>query len=220
MIRLRQVALVAKDLDSVVEELCERLGLTVCFSDPGVGEFGLHNALMMIGDQFLEVVAPTQEGTTAGRLLDRRSGDGGYMAIYEVDDLDLRIDHLGKSGVRIVWAGDFSDIRGRHLHPRDVGGALVSIDQPVPNGSWRWGGPDWVPHTDTSVVSGIAGVVLSADDPDAMRLRWTELAINTSVGFTASGSRGEGLDRVDLVATDRDRVGEASKIGGVTFVLV
>lgn len=142
------------------------------------------------------------------------------MAIYEVDDLDSRIDHLGKMGVRIVWAGDFSDIRGRHLHPRDVGGALVSIDQPVPNGSWRWGGPDWVPHTDTAVVSGIAVSVLSADDPDAMRLRWTELAINTSVGFIASGSRGEGLDRVDLVATDRDRVGETSKIGGVTFVLV
>ncbi|RLE21704.1 MAG: hypothetical protein DRJ50_08735 [Actinobacteria bacterium] len=220
MIRLRQVALVARDLDSVVSELCESFGLTVCFSDPGVGEFGLHNALMMIGDQFLEVVAPTAEGTTAGRLLDRRSGDGGYMAIYEVDDLDERIDHLGKCGVRIVWAGDFPDIRGRHLHPRDVGGALVSIDQPVPNGAWRWGGPGWTAHEDTSVVTGIAGVVLSADDPVAMRARWSKLGIDTSVGFVTSGSRGEGLDRVDLVATDRDRVGETSTIGGVTFVLV
>jgi len=220
MIRLRQVALVARDLDSVVTGLCERFGLTVCFSDPGVGEFGLRNALMMIGDQFLEVVAPTQEGTTAGRLLDRRSGDGGYMAIYEVDDLDLRIENLEKAGVRVVWAGDFPNIRGRHLHPRDVGGALVSIDQPIPNGSWPWGGPDWVAHANASLVTGIAGVTLSADDPSAMRARWTELGIDTSVGFAGSGSRGEGLDRVDLVATDRDRVGEISQIGGVTFVLV
>jgi hypothetical protein len=220
MIRLRQVALVASDLDSVVTDLCSAFGLTVCFSDPGVGEFGLNNALMMIGDQFLEVVAPTQDGTTAGRLLERRSGDCGYMAIYEVDDLDSRIEHLETSGVRIVWAGDFPDIRGRHLHPRDVGGALVSIDQPVPNGSWRWGGPDWTAHADTSVVTGIAGVMLSADDPAAMRTRWTALGIDTSVGFADSGSRGEGLDRVDLVATDRDRVGETSEIGGVTFVLV
>ena len=88
MIRLRQVALVARDLDAVVGELCEHLGLTVCFHDPGVAAFGLRNALMMIGDQFLEVVSPTQPGTTAGRLLDKRNGDGGYMAIYEVDDLD------------------------------------------------------------------------------------------------------------------------------------
>ncbi|MEI6419565.1 MAG: VOC family protein, partial [Sphingomonadales bacterium] len=67
MIRLRQVALVARDLETAVGELCSRLGLTVCFHDPGVAAFGLHNALMTIGDQFLEVVAPTQPGTTAGR---------------------------------------------------------------------------------------------------------------------------------------------------------
>lgn len=175
---------------------------------------------MMIGDQFLEVVSPTEDGTTAGRLLDRRSGDSGYMAIYEVDDLDERLKHLDKSGVRIVWAGDFSDIRGRHLHPRDVGGALVSIDQPVPNGSWRWGGPNWAAHVDTSVVTGIAGVTLSALDPEAMRHRWSELEIDTSVGFAAAGSRGEGLDRVDLVASDRDRCGESFSVGGVTFNLV
>mgnify|MGYP003332243069 CR=1 FL=1 len=54
MIRLRQVALVARDLDQVVGELCRTLGLSVCFHDPGVGEFGLHNALMVVGDQFID----------------------------------------------------------------------------------------------------------------------------------------------------------------------
>jgi hypothetical protein len=77
MIRLRQVALVAADLDDGVSELCETFALRVCFKDPGVGAFGLHNALMVIGDQFLEVVSPLEDGTTAGRLLDKRSGDGG-----------------------------------------------------------------------------------------------------------------------------------------------
>ena len=77
MIRLRQVALVARDLDQVVAELCRTLGLSVCFHDPGVGEFGLHNALMVVGDQFIEVVAPIVDGTTAERYLNRRAGDGG-----------------------------------------------------------------------------------------------------------------------------------------------
>jgi len=63
-----------------------------------------------------------------------------------------------------VWSGDLPDIRGRHLHPADVGGAIVSIDQPVPNGAWRWGGPQWVAHQDNSVVTSIAGVVLGAKD--------------------------------------------------------
>ncbi len=220
MIRLRQVALVAHDLDAVVTELCERLGLTVCFSDPGVGAFGLRNALMMIGDQFLEVVSPTQEGTTAGRLLDKRGGDGGYMAIYEIDDLDERERHLGEHGVRIVWRGDFPAIRGRHLHPADVGGAIVSIDQPNPNGAWLWGGPDWVAHQDTSVVTAIAGITIGAADPAAMRERWTQLGLAHAVDFIAAGERGEGIDTLDLVATDRSRAGESFSLAGVTIQLV
>jgi catechol 2,3-dioxygenase-like lactoylglutathione lyase family enzyme len=220
MIRLRQVALVAADLDREVDALCTTLGLRVCFNDPGVGAFGLHNALMVIGDQFLEVVSPTEEGTTAGRLLDKRHGDGGYMAIYEVDDLDRRVDHLQAHGVRIVWSGDLPDIRGRHLHPRDVGGTLVSVDQPVPNGSWTWGGPCWVAHGETSVVAAIAGVVVGATDPEAMRARWRELEIDTAVRVVEAGPRGEGLDGVDLVASDRDRVGEVHELCGTRFVLV
>lgn len=220
MIRLRQLALVASDLDAVVSELCERLGLTVCHRDPGVGEFGLHNALMVIGDQFLEVVSPTQEGTTAGRLIDKRGGDGGYMAIFEVDDLDRRMERLTELGVRTVWAGDFATIRGRHLHPRDVGGAIVSIDQPIPNGSWTWAGPDWTAHADSTVVTGIAGVTVGAIDPDAMRARWTEIGIDTSVDFAQAGERGDGIDAIDLVASDRRLVGTTHHIGGVDFRLV
>jgi len=220
MIRLRQVALVARDLDRAVDELCRNLGLTVCYRDPGVGAFGLHNALMMIGDQFLEVVAPTQQATTAGRLLDKRGGDGGYMVLFEVDDLDEREASLSAAGVRIVWRGDLPDIRGRHLHPSDVGGAIVSLDQPVPNGAWRWGGPDWVAHRDNSVVTAIAGVTIGATDPVAMRARWRASGLDHSVGFQPAGVRGEGLDELELVAADRRRAGEQMRICGVTVRLV
>ena len=27
--------------------------------------------------------------------------------------------------------------------PRDVGGAIVSLDRPLPPASWRWAGPGW-----------------------------------------------------------------------------
>jgi len=220
MIRLRQVALVAHDLDSVVHELCATLGLTVCFHDPGVAAFGLRNALMMIGDQFLEVVSPTQPGTAAGRLLEKRSGDGGYMVIYEVDDLDAREARLTEQGVRIVWRGDFPTIRGRHLHPADVGGAIVSIDQPNPNGAWLWGGPGWVAHQDTGVVTAIAGVVVGATDPAAMQARWHDCGLAHGVRFQPAGARGEGIDDLQLVAADRTRVGETMHCCGVTIRLV
>ena len=218
--RLRQVALVAKDLASTTRRLETLLGIDYGYADPGVIEFGLANWVAAIGDTFLEVVSPVDEGTTAGRLLDKRSGDGGYMAIYEVDDLDRRVEYLTANDVRIVWSGDLPAIRGRHLHPRDVGGALVSIDQPVPNGSWTWGGPDWTAHQDTSVVSGIAGVTVAAADPAAMRSRWHQLEIDSAVRFVEASSRGEGIDGVDLVATERSRAGESHTICGTTFKFV
>lgn len=220
MIRLRQVALVADDLDAVVDELCRQLGLTVCFRDPGVGAFGLRNALMTIGDQFLEVVSPTRDDTTAGRLLHKRGGDGGYMAIYEVNDLDEREAHLAGHRVRIVWRGDFPAIRGRHLHPADVGGAIVSIDQPSPAGAWAWAGPTWAAHQDSTIVTAIAGVRIGANDPTAMQARWTDLGLAHAVRFQPARPRGEGLDELDLVAADRQHAGETLTIGGVLIRLV
>lgn len=225
VIRLRQVALAAHDLQDTVETLCRRFGLTVCYRDPGVADFGLHNALMVIGDQFLEVVAPIQEHTTAGRLLAKRGPDApsnviGYMAIYEVDDLDDREREIVDQGVRIVWRGDFPTIRGRHLHPADVGGAIVSIDQPVPNGSWQWAGKDWHAHVDSSVVSAVAGVVIGANDPDEMRARWHRLGIGQSVRFQPAGANGEGIDELELVATDRACAGDELTIGHLVVRLV
>ena len=68
---MRQICLVARELAPVVDELHTVLGLEVCHRDPGVGKYGLENALFQIGHSFLEVVAPVREGTTAGRYLDR-----------------------------------------------------------------------------------------------------------------------------------------------------
>ena len=74
--------MVAADLEAAEQRITDELGLELCYRDPGVGVFGLRNALFPIGDKLLEVVSPTQEGTTAGRFLDKRGGDGGYMVIF------------------------------------------------------------------------------------------------------------------------------------------
>lgn len=60
--RLRQVALVAHDLDALVADLHEAFGLEVAYRDPAVATFGLHNAVLPIGHQFIEVVSPTRPG--------------------------------------------------------------------------------------------------------------------------------------------------------------
>jgi hypothetical protein len=231
MIRLRQLVIVARELDPVVDAVCRTLDVEVCFRDPGVAEFGLVNALTPVGDQFLEVVSPQQDGTTAGRLLDKRGGDGGYMVIVQCDDLDRRRARLPELGVRVVWQHDLPDIRGTHLHPRDVGGAILSIDEATPLESWRWAGTEWRDHVRTGVVDSVVGVTIGAADPPAMAARWAEaldapldgdraVRLDDSViGFVPAGERGEGVDAFDLRATDRTRAGEAVTIGGVELRL-
>ena len=230
--RLRQVALVARDLDPVVADLCAVLGIEVGFRDPAVRQFGLHNAVMPIGDTFLEVVSPIEPDTTAGRFLDRRGGDGGYMVILQCDDLDADRRRVAELGVRVVWSIDLPQIRGTHLHPRDVGGAILSLDAADPPSSWQWAGPEWERAVRMDVVSEITGVELQADDSLALAQRWAQV-LDRPVAHTAAGvirivldqgairfveardGRGAGISGIDVAVIDRKRVLAAAEARGV-----
>mgnify|MGYP004300723421 CR=1 FL=1 len=48
--------LVAEELAPAVDALSDVLGLATCFHDPAVGVYGLENALLPVGTNFLEVV--------------------------------------------------------------------------------------------------------------------------------------------------------------------
>jgi hypothetical protein len=174
-VRLRQVALAAHDLEAALGALRRVLGLGEPFRDPGVAEFGLANGVLPVGDAFLEVVSPAQPGTTAGRWLERRGGDAGYMAIFQTEDLAAARARVERLGVRIVWEVALEDAATVHLHPRDVGGAIVSLDAMQPPESWRWGGPGWRERSRAEVATGLVGAVLEAPDPEKLALRWGEV---------------------------------------------
>lgn len=173
-VRLRQVALVAPELDDAVAVLCGRLGLPEPFRDRGVDVFGLDNVVFALGDTFLEVVAPNRADTTAGRLLDRR-GAGGYMAIFQLADLPAARRRATDAGIRIVWQSDQADIAGTHLHPKDLPGAMVSLDWADPPGSWHWAGPAWTGGEPRHPRGGIRGVTVEVGDPRATARRWADV---------------------------------------------
>ena len=56
----------ARDCDQIAGELLRAFGWPPPFRDPGVGRFGLTNAVFAAGDTFVEVVAPVRPDTTAG----------------------------------------------------------------------------------------------------------------------------------------------------------
>jgi len=228
--RIRQIALVAADLERTLADLCDVFALEVGYRDPGVGVFGLENGVMPVGEQFLEVVSPRQEGTSAGRYLDRRRGDGGYMVILQTQDLDSRRRRLADEHVRVAWEIAFDDIATIHLHPRDTGGAIVSIDEARPRESWRWAGPSWREHVSTRRVTRIRGVEIQSDDPDALRKRWAtifdlENANDASSSLVlddgghisfcyASDGRGEGIRSVVFETSHTAEILDAARAHG------
>ncbi len=177
--RLRQLVIAANSLDTA-DTLKSVLSLGEPFPDPGVAEFGLVNAVFAIGDQFLEVVVPTEDKAPARRFIDR-GGEGGYMAIFQTDDMDALRTRVDGLGIRRVWNIDLPDISASHLHPADIGGAIVSVDEPRPAGSWRWGGPGW---RERSAPGRFTHAVLETPDPDALAQKW-----GLVFGLTADGCR-------------------------------
>jgi len=173
--RIRQIALVGEDLAAAKADIIDVLGLGGDYADPGVGKYGLANAVWPIGDTFLEVVSPKQGGTTAGRLLEKRGGDGGYMVILQVDDMAEARERAASQGVRFADQFDGDGVAFTHLHPKDVGGAILSLDTMVPKERWEWGGPHWKDNVRTESSVGIVGAELQAQDPAAMSKRWAEV---------------------------------------------
>jgi hypothetical protein len=233
---MRQICLVARELAPVVESLREVFGLTVCHRDPGVGKYGLENALFAIGGNFLEVVAPVQEGTAAGRYLDRRGGDGGYMVITQCEDLAPRRRRCEALGVRIANEIVHPDYVELQLHPRDVGGAMLSFARQegadAPDSPWHPAGGRVMPGVAGPLLTALLAAELQSDAPDRLAQRWSdvlELPAARDAGarpvialddarlrFLAAGDgRGEGLGGLDVRCSDPARALTAARMAGL-----
>lgn len=176
--RLRQAVFAARDLEQAVERLRGELSLGEPYRDPAVAHFGLANAVFVIGDTFLEVVSPVDPENAAARTALRqleRSGreQCGYMAMLQVDDLRAARDRARAVGTREVFEVQLDDMAEVHLHPGDMRGAIVSLSEPEPPESWRWGGPQW---SDRAAAGRVAGIGIAVEHPDAVSERWVTVA--------------------------------------------
>ena len=240
---IRQIVMVSSLRDPIVSDLNKLFGLEVAFNDPGVGHFGLENAVMPLGTDFLEVVSPIEENTTAGRYLQKRGGDGGYMVIIQVDDFDKSKSLVHDNEIEIVWDTDLSEAKAIHLHPKQMGGAIVSLDWMNPKESWKWAGPEWNNHI-TDDIKGIDGIEIQASNPEEMFNRWKDILDvsninefekkiyldNTWIGFIDEDDRGPGISAFSLIANNKELLMNKAKehgflrednivVGGVKFYL-
>ena len=140
------------------------------------------------------------------------------MVILQTRDIAEARARVAALGVRVVDQADRDGVAMTHLHPRDVGAAILSIDAMEPWERWEWGGPDWRAQVRTETALGIVGAELQADDPAAMAARWAEVLgaeaklaggvwrvglEGSDLRFVAiADGRGEGLGAFDVAVRD------------------
>ena len=175
-LRLRQICLVAPHLEPVISDIAGIMGLNVCYRDGNVAKYGLVNALLPVDTILLEVVAPTQPGTAAGRFLDKTGGRGGYMAIFCCDDPDARGKHANGMGVRTANVITHAPYHGVQLHPRDCRAAFIEFNHSAGSddilGVYPPAGPDWTKSIRKDVTKALTGVEMQSPEPQALAEQW------------------------------------------------
>lgn len=247
--RLRQICLVAPAIEPVVGDIAAIMGLNICYRDGNVAKYGLENALLPVDTILLEVVAPFQPGTAAGRFIEKTDGRGGYMAIFCCDDPDERGAHAAGMGVRTANVIDHAPYHGVQLHPRDCRAAFIEFNHTAGSdnilGPYPPAGPDWQKSIRKDVTQALVEVVMASPEPEVLAAHWGKIIgipVSTSrnaepelklpnAGFRFVNGASDimsGLTfRVGDVAKVRDAArargfavsGDSFELGGVTFRL-
>lgn len=190
-LRLRQVCLVAPDLEASSALIQALLAVEECHRDTNVAKYGLENALFPIGpDRFLEVVCPTSSGTAAGRFLEQTQGRGGYMLIFDCDNPRARAERAKALGIRLANHIDREGYQGYQLHPKDCRAGFLEFDHTRGGedlrGAYWPAGEHWQNHVRTEVTRNLEGVEVLSHDPAGLAAHWSAIM---GVPVTSQGGR-------------------------------
>jgi hypothetical protein len=178
-LRLRQICLVARDLQKAEDDVRAIFGSEACYHDPNVGKYGLQNALFPLGDKLLEVVVPTRDGTAAGRFLDRFGERGGYMVIMDCSDVERRREHVTRLQIPIINTLDYDGFLAIQLHPRVCRAAMLEFNRTAGGdttaGPYHPAGPNWPSAAKLPATARLKVVEVESPDPVALGKRWAEI---------------------------------------------
>ena len=128
--KIEHIALAVADLDEAVAHYENVWGLTVSHREH-VEDQGVEEAMLPIGESFLQLLGATSPDTTVGKFVARR-GEGLHHIAYEVDDLEGALADLKARGVPLIDEAPRRGGRGHmvaFVHPKGNHGLLVELIQ-------------------------------------------------------------------------------------------
>ena len=173
--RLRQVAFLVKDLEDGKDLYRRYLGMETCHSED-LSRYGLRNAVLPAGNgTFIELLQPTNGGSSAARYLERR-GEAPYMLVFETREYDRLIPHLKSLGVRLSEDPSENDYRHAFIHPSSANGAFLEIIEVTGGGNpWPAAGPDWQSLERRPLTKQLRQMAVLVRDLDQALARWEEM---------------------------------------------
>jgi len=133
--RLDHIGVAVEDIDAALVLYERDYAMTLVHRET-VAEQGVEAVLLDVGENHVELLAPTAPDTPVGKFLAKR-GPGIHHVAYQVDDIDSALDSLRDAGLSLIDEKPRTGIRNSRvafLHPASSGSVLTEIVQPAEAG--------------------------------------------------------------------------------------
>jgi methylmalonyl-CoA/ethylmalonyl-CoA epimerase len=130
--RVDHIGVAVEDLDGALALYERDYAMTLVHREV-ISEQGVEAALLDVGENHVELLAPLAPDTPVGRFLAKR-GPGIHHVAYQVADIEATLASLREAGLRLIDEQPRTGIRDSRvafLHPAASGGVLTEIVQPA-----------------------------------------------------------------------------------------
>ena len=133
LLGIDHVGLAVTDLDEAIERWSKTFGLEVAHREINESQ-GVEEAMLDLADGTrLQLLAPLNSDSTIAKFLER-SGEGMQQLAFRVTDIDEAMAKVLSVGMRLIYPESRVGTAGSRInfvHPKDVGGVLVELVEPV-----------------------------------------------------------------------------------------
>lgn len=130
--RVDHIGVAVEDIDASLELYERDYGMTLVHRET-VAEQGVEAVLLDVGENHIELLAPTGPDTPVGKFIAKK-GPGMHHVAYQVDDIEATLAALKEAGLKLIDETPRTGIRNSRvafLHPKTAGGLLTEIVQPA-----------------------------------------------------------------------------------------
>lgn len=128
--KIEHIAIAVADIDAALSHYRDVWALEL-ESRERVEDQGVEEAMLPLGESYLQLLAPTGPDTTVAKFLERR-GEGLHHIAYEVEDLEGALSRLKELGIPLIDEQPRRGGRGHmvaFVHPKGNHGLLVELIQ-------------------------------------------------------------------------------------------